>query len=122
MAAPHKPTYFFSSIIGHVFILLGLVLGLDLSTPLPVIENTNKNDIISAVVLGDSAKSKILPQKLASLPPQPVVKEMPIPKEEPLPQPVQQASKDVIALKAAEKQKTCGTKSIGSEKTAGIIC
>ena len=60
--------YFIFSIVFHVAILLLLVLGYEFVTPLPVIENTNKNDVISAVILGDIPQSKILPKQQASQP------------------------------------------------------
>lgn len=71
--------YFIISLCGHAALLLVFVLGFDFSSPLPVFENTNKNDVISAVVLGDTAKSKILP----------VEKTQPTPKETPPPKPVE---------------------------------
>jgi colicin import membrane protein len=114
MAAPRKQTYFIGSVIVHVLILLGFVLGFDFSSPLPVIENTNKNDVISAVVLGDSAKSKILPQELPSL-------ISPVLKEEPKPQPIQQASKDVIAIKAADKKKLAKQKALEAKKQRELL-
>lgn len=94
MANPKK--YFFISIFFHAIILLVLILGFDFTTPLPVVENTNKNDIISAVVLGDIQESKILPQKIASKP----IEEIK-PQPEPLPKKIQpevKIKKDVIAL------------------------
>ena len=110
MAARRAQKYLFVSVCLHVFLILVLVLGFDFTTPLPVIENTNKNDIISAVVLGDSPKSKILPQ-LPSKPLQQAVKEVPKvePKQKimPKPKPVEQEQmkKDVIALEAVEQKK-----------------
>ncbi|TAK72296.1 MAG: cell envelope integrity protein TolA [Gammaproteobacteria bacterium] len=74
----------------HLLVLFLLIMGFDVTTPLPVFENTNKNDVISAVMLGDSTKSKILPQE------QP-------PKPTPVVQPI--VKKEVIALKPAEKKK-----------------
>jgi len=60
-----QPKYFFLSLTLHSVILLVLILGFDFVSPLPVIENTNKNDVISAVILGDTVKSKILPKLTA---------------------------------------------------------
>lgn len=106
MAAPlqHKH-YFILSAVFHIVVLLILIVSFESTSTLPVFENTNKNDIISAVVLGDTAKSKILPKQTP--PPPPVVK-----KEEPVtppkPTPVKQVQesvqtqKDVIALKKPE--------------------
>lgn len=55
--------FFIASFIFHFSILAVIVLGFDILRPLPVIENTNKHDSISAVILGDTPKSKILPTK-----------------------------------------------------------
>lgn len=93
------------SIAFHVVILLVLVLGFDTTSNMFVFQNTDKNDVISAVVLGDTAKSKILPQKIT---PQPVqeVKEQPKPQPETKPQTASAPpiKKDVIALKPDKKQ------------------
>jgi|GEM_PF-974455 colicin import membrane protein len=100
--------FFLTSIVFHIGVLLVLVLGFDFSSTMPVIENTNKNDVISAVILGDSAKSRILPKQPASQPrAQRQVTPLPKPKIEPAPQPVKQAEikKDVIALKKADDKK-----------------
>lgn len=115
--------YLIFSVIAHIGLLLIFVLGLDTVSTVPVIENTNKNDVISAVILGDSQKSKILPQTPPANPaPPPVVKEEPKPTppppkvkpEEPAPKPVAEQQKkpevvpvkeDTIALKKAEKKK-----------------
>jgi len=125
MAAPKSKKYFVVSVIVHTAILLVLVLGLDVTSPLAVVENTNKHDVISAVVLGDSPKSKILPQEPAPPPVQEIAKEEPKPepkpilKPEPKPEPLKpkpvpkldeallqkQLEQDVIALKKAQKKK-----------------
>jgi colicin import membrane protein len=113
MLANHKLHYVFVSASAHIIIFLILVLGLDFSTPLAVLENTNKNDIISAVVLGDSAKSRILPQQTpaaaAVKKPEPKTSSKPVP---PPPQVMKKQAaknptvdKEAIALKAAKKQR-----------------
>lgn len=66
MASSKK--YFSISIILHSLALLVVILGFDFTAPLPVLENTNKNDVISAVVLGDIPDSKIIPQKMLPKP------------------------------------------------------
>ena len=82
------------SIAAHAAILLVLTLNFYFASPTPVLQNTNKNDVISAVVLGDTAKSKILPQKKALQPkPEPE-------KSEPLP-PVQQVQKTELRAPAS---------------------
>jgi colicin import membrane protein len=109
MAAPQESKrYFYISIVFHVGVLLLLILGFDYSSPMPVFENTNKNDVISAVILGDTAQSKVLPQQQPT--PKPVQKEVkptPTPPVETRPQPIDQAQvdKEVIALKKADDKK-----------------
>src|SRR5436190_15010026 len=99
-----KNKYFAISASLHAGILLIFILGFDFTTPMPVIENTNKNDIISAVILGDSVKSKIIPHEQPTPPPPPPVlaKQTPPPQVKPQPQPVK---KDVIALEKPVKKK-----------------
>lgn len=101
--------YFLISLCFHLIVLLVLILGLDFASPIPVFENTNKNDVISAVVLGDTQKSKILPQQT---PVTPVVQEKkPEPPPEPIVKPKEnqaaqiKTQKDVIALKLEDKKK-----------------
>lgn len=105
--------YFFISALLHVFILMLLIAGFDFTKPLPVIENTNKNDVISAVVLGDSAKSKILPNKVHHKPKKVIAKQEES-KPEPTPEPMASKpkpefappiKKDLIALKVDNKKK-----------------
>lgn len=120
MAPEQNNKFFYLSLTLHIVILLVLVLGLDISSPLPVLENTNKNDVISAVVLGDTEKSKILPQQLP--PPKPIVKEEPKPKEVKAAAPKEPPAKplppkeDAIAIKAAEKKKLAEKKLIDDKK------
>lgn len=110
MAAPRNrnKNYFFISLVSHAVVLLVFVLGLDFTSPLAVIENTNKHDIISAVVLGDTPTSHILPQQPPAKPPEQakpqLVKAKPV-------QPVE-IKKDVIALKLAEKKKLAQQKAL----------
>lgn len=95
--------YFTISLIAHLIIFAILVLGFAFSQPLNVFENTNKNDVISAVVLGDIEKSKILTPK--SLPPPPAPKPEIAkvePKAKPEPAPIK---KDTIVLKPIAKPK-----------------
>ena len=108
--------YVVTSCIFHAAIFLILVLNYHFSTPLAVIENTNQHDVISAVVLGDTAKSKILPHEEPSV--KPVPKPEPVKKPEipPPPKVVKpkpevkkptaevKVDKDAIALKAAKKK------------------
>jgi len=106
----------------HAIVLLILLLGFDFSTPLPVIENTNKNDVISAVILGDSVKSKLLTQPQSSPPPPPIVKALPkpiSPKEAVAkPEPVK---KDVIALEKPAKKKAIDQKQIEKKRHEDLL-
>src|SRR5690606_17246182 len=69
-----KKKYIFLSLFFHALILIVLVLSVEFAAPMVVVENTNKNDVMSAVILGDTTKSNIIPQKIASPPPPPVEK------------------------------------------------
>lgn len=104
---------FILSITAHASLLLFFLVTLTFSSPLPVLENTNKNDVISAVILGDTKKSKMLPQ---IVPPKPklIAKVEPKikPKNQPEPEPQVQKKiaevmpdKNTIALKLSEKKK-----------------
>lgn len=101
-----QPSYFLHSFIFHVVVLLAFIVSFNMTSTMPVFENTNKNDAISAVVLGDTQKSKILPQKLASDMPKPIEppKPTPAPEVKPAVKPVV-PQKDVIALKKADNKK-----------------
>lgn len=120
MVAPQKDNkYFVYSIVTHVAVLLVLILGFDHTSTIPVFENTNKNDVISAVVLGDTSTSKILPTKTPTPTPTKV-------KEEPLSKPVTpvqaQVDKDVIALKkAVDKKKLAQQKALEAIKKQKIF-
>ena len=70
MLADNIRGYIIVSFILHIALMLSFILGFESVTPLAVVENTNKQDVISAVVLGDSATSKILPQQIAQPIPQ----------------------------------------------------
>lgn len=99
---PSEKPYFIASIAAHALIVIAFIFNLEMSSPMVVVENTNQHDVISAVVLGDTAKSKILPHEMPTPPPppKPIEKEM---KEaaSPPPKPVT----DAIALKAEKKLK-----------------
>lgn len=113
-------SYLIISGIAHGLVLLAIIVSVNFSSPTPVIENTNKQDVISAVVLGDSAKSKIMPNQPPKPTPPPIKEE---PKPEPKPEPpkpveppkpkekppetakMEAVEKDVIALKAMDKKK-----------------
>ncbi len=118
MAVPSKK-YFFFSLVFHLTIILVLVLGLDFAMPMPVLENTHQNDVISAVVLGDIPKSNVLPQE----PSQPIVKNtQPEKKVEPKPIPPQKIkiTKDVISLKPVDKKKITDEKMLAKDLLADI--
>lgn len=115
-----KNKYFAISASLHAGILLILILGFDFTTPMPVIENTNKNDIISAVILGDTVKSKIIPHEQPTPPPPPPVtaKQTPPPQVKPLPEPVQ---KDVIALEKPAKKKQLAKKQVDQKQHEQLL-
>jgi colicin import membrane protein len=107
MRAPQTKKYLIASCVFHAVIFFAIVASFEMASPLVVVENTNQHDVISAVVLGDSAKSKILPHEDPA--PQPVPKPKPekieppkpIVKNEPKPEPAKKVvDKNVIALKA----------------------
>lgn len=105
------------SIIFHTVIVLFFVLSMDTVSPLAVLENTNQQDVISAVVLGDTAKSKILPhddpkpimKEVTPKPPveKPVVAEeaLPLPKKAVEKQAAPIVEKDAIALDVKKEKK-----------------
>lgn len=67
MPAPLNKKYLIISCVFHVTLFLALVLGYNFLRPTPVIKNSNKHDVIHAVVLGDTIKSKILPHEKPAL-------------------------------------------------------
>ncbi|HVE44822.1 MAG TPA: cell envelope integrity protein TolA [Gammaproteobacteria bacterium] len=107
---------FFFSLLAHAGLLLFFMLSYEFSSTLPVFENTNKNDVISAVVLGDTSKSKMLPQKEPTPPPMPlppqekpvpeVVKEPPVVKQTAAVSKPEPVKKEAIALKVVKKKPT----------------
>lgn len=105
--------FFIISLVCHLSILAIILLGFDYTAPLPVIQNTNQHDIISAVVLGDTPKSKIVKEEPAATPPVTEEAKKPEPieaKPEPKPERVTKVEKkqpddDAIALEAAKKKK-----------------
>lgn len=110
MTVSQNKKLFLVSALFHVILLFILVLGFDFTQPLPVIENTNKNDVISAVVLGESEKSKLITKKLFTPPSAPQPREQkiqPVATEAKViskPKPVEVIKKDVIAIKTAFKK------------------
>lgn len=122
MQAPKSKVYFFTSIIFHIILLSIFIASFELAAPLPVIENTNKNDTLSAVLLGDTPKSKIVPQKL-SAPPEtpPPIKETPKEQVQPKKVETKPIEKDVIALKALEKKKLAKEKALEEKKRRDLL-
>jgi len=107
IALSNDKKYFICSMVFHIGILSALILGLDHTSALPVFENTNKNDIISAVILGDTEKSKIVPKQISSPPVQ---------------QPPAEVQKDVIALKKpVDKKKLQREKALEALKKTNIF-
>lgn len=116
--------YLTISICIHAVVLLFLILGFDFTTPMPVIENTNKTDIISAVILGDTDKSKIIPHEQPVPPPPPVVKELPKPippKEVAKPLPPEPVKQDAIALEKPDKKKVVNQKALDKQKHEELL-
>lgn len=119
MTTLRNKKYFIFSLLFHVVVLVVLILGFDFSSPSPVLQNTNANNVISAVVLGDTPQSKILPQKLPQVEP---IK--PLEKQEEKPaltakkqQSQQQATKkDVIALKEKNEKELAKQKLLAEKK------
>jgi colicin import membrane protein len=107
-----KKYYILSSVL-HTSLLLAFLLGFDFVAPLPVLENTNQHDVISAVVLGDTADSKLLPQKESVKPKPPEVK-LPTPQKKVIEKTTN--DKDVITLKAVEKKKLIEKKALEEKK------
>ncbi len=107
MSARSSRKYFIISALFHLGILLAIVLTIEFAAPLIVVENTNKQDVISAVVLGDTVKSKIMPEKITPKPPAPepkkpvVVEKKPTEATPPKPKVVEKA----IALKKPVEKK-----------------
>lgn len=95
------PKPFTVSLIAHIIVFGLIVLSFDWRVPLWVVENTRKQGVISAVVLGDIPESKILPdKKIAAMPkvnkaPQEIKKPILMP---PL-------HKEVIAIKKVPQKK-----------------
>lgn len=117
MRAQTDKSFFITSCLLHAGILLALIFSYEFSHPLMVVENTNQHDVISAVVLGDTPQSKILPHEEPAAAPVPIPKPEPVkPVTPPAPPVVKKAppptkptvvktiDKDAIALKAAEKK------------------
>lgn len=118
MAALRHTIFLCLSICFHILILLVLVLGFDFSLPLVVIENTNKTDVISAVVLGDTPKSQILPDKPVPAPEVKSEKETKPPPEKAKAPVV--VKKDAIPLATDKKKKDKDKEKFAKELLADI--
>jgi colicin import membrane protein len=122
-ASEQDKKFFLISVAAHIGIVLVLILGFDSTSPLAVFENTNKNDVISAVVLGDTEKSKIIHKQPEPIPTPQKIEPAPKPKPEPkaaaTPAPVE---KDVIPLKKAiDKKKLAQEKALEALKKPNIF-
>jgi len=105
MIASRHLHYLWFSIIVHIAILLVLMFGFDFVSPMPVIENTNKNDVISAVILSDSPKSKILPKQHTSPPVKRQLPKPPVVESKHQTAQQEEVKKDVIAIKKVDDKK-----------------
>lgn len=114
-AAPRNKNYVFLSLTLHALLLAVFILGFDSSSPLPVIENTNKQDVISAVILGDTAKSKIVPRVPAVKPPAQELEAQPRPEAAAKPK-LTKPKEDTIALQALDKKKLAEKKALEEKK------
>lgn len=87
--------FFYFSLVLHIAIFVIFTFGFISSTPMPVLENTDKNDAISAVVLGDTEKSHILPHP----------QNQPLPEkiQKPVPKAVTPTPKKIEAIKPIKK-------------------
>lgn len=93
------------SFVAHVVLFLMLTVSAYFSKPMAVFENTDKQDVISAVVLGDTPDSRIVPQQVAQTPPPEMKPEKKV-VEKAAPVPVPEVSKKVeIALSKPVKPK-----------------
>lgn len=100
-----KPTFFILSVVAHLVMLLVLVVSVQFALPLSVVVNTNQKNIISAVVLGDTEKSQLLPDKPRRAPEQSVkVAQQEPPKAAPK-QAMLPVKKEVIAIKPHKPEK-----------------
>jgi colicin import membrane protein len=77
-----------------------------------VIENTNKNDVISAVILGDTPKSKILPNIQPAVQPTPV---------EPKLQQAEVKNEEIAIKKAEDKKKKAEQKLLDAVKKPNLF-
>jgi colicin import membrane protein len=73
---PFKQKHFFYSLVLHLILLSVFVLGFDFTSPMPVVENTNKDDVINAMVM---ESSPVTPRKRIPLPAPSVTKAKPLP-------------------------------------------
>ncbi len=105
--------YFIYSLSLHALILCVLIFNLDIATPLPVFENTNKQDVISAVILGDVSTSKIIKTPSPPVTPQ---KALPAKAIEP-----PKIMKDVIALKVLDKKKLQAKKALQEKQHRELL-
>ena len=102
MRFDHTGSYLFASLFFHSLILLILIIGIEFSSPLFVVENTNQHDVISAVVLGDTPKSKMIIQQPRMQ--QPIVDKKQQQKAI-LDKIQKQMQEDILALKMQQKKK-----------------
>lgn len=98
-----KYRYYFYSLSLHLILVIALVTSIDFSSPQAVIENTAMKDVISAVALGDTPKTKIMPIKPVE--PEIVPKQIkikPVPKKAIVKKEI--IKKEVIAIKKETKK------------------
>lgn len=116
MALLKTRNYLSISIVCHLGVLTLLTLSMHFASQIPVLENTNHDDVINAVVLGDSPKSKVITDPLNT--PPPLLKAPP--KVAPI-KPPQEAKKDAIPLKVLPKKKIMHEKPLAPKKKQEVV-
>ena len=112
--------YFLISIFFHFIIVFFLIAGFDFATPLPVVENTNKNEVISAVVLGDSPSSKLLTKPITEQV-KPAQTLMSPSDQAKVTEKQDQVKKDVIAIKIAKQKQLDKQNALAKQRQAQLL-
>lgn len=111
MSVEKNSSPFFFSILLHVIVLTALIVSFNLSSKMPVVQNSDKNnEIINARILTSMpAPKKVIPAPEKFIPPS--IQELPspvkpiIPKKQVKPEPPQPIKKPVIAISDKKEKK-----------------